>query len=107
MIETSTDIFWITLSASIALLTLFSCWGIFYIVQIIRRAFKAIKGVEEIIESFNELIKTTKQKVEHSAAYVSVIADGVKKAIELAKSQSSDGTEKSGGSKSKKGRSKK
>jgi len=85
MINTSNDILLVTIAVCIALFTLFSCWGIFYLVMIIRRAFKMIKGVEDIIAGFNDLIKTTKQKLEHSAAYMSVISEGVKKAIELGK----------------------
>jgi len=85
MLETSSDILLITVAACIALLTIFSCWGIFYIVQIIRRAFKAVKGVEDAIENLNDLIKETKKRLEHSAAYISVISEGVKKAVEMAK----------------------
>ena len=87
MLETSNDIFWITLSGSIALLTLFSCWGIFYIIQIIRRSSKMFKGVEQMIENINEVIKTTKEKIEHSAAYLSVLGEGFKKVMEILKEQ--------------------
>ena len=89
MFETSTDIFWLTLSGSIALLTIFFCWGIFYIVQIIRRSSKMFKGVEQMIEGLNEVIKTTKEKIEHSAAYLSILADGAKKVMEIVREQSS------------------
>jgi hypothetical protein len=85
MIYESIDILWLTISVCIALLTLFSCWGIFYIVQIIRRSSKMFKGVEQMIANINEVIKTTKEKIEHSAAYVSIIADGLKKVMEIAK----------------------
>lgn len=83
MFETSNDIFWLTLSGSIALLTLFSCWGIFYLVQIIRRSSKMFKGVEQMIENINEVIKTTKEKIEHSAAYISILGEGFKKVMEI------------------------
>jgi len=85
MFGSSNDILLITIAVCIALFTLFSCWGIFYIVMIIRRAFKMVKGVEDVIAGFNDLIKTTKQKMEHSAAYISVLSEGVKRAIELGK----------------------
>lgn len=85
MFETSLDILWITIAACIALFTLFACWGIFYVVQIIRRAFLVMEHVEEMIKNVNETIKTTKERLERSAAYVSVIADGAKKVMEIVK----------------------
>ncbi len=83
MFQTSIDIFWLTIAVCLALLTIFSCWGIFYLVQIIRRSAKMFKGIEQMIANINEVIKTTKEKIEHSAAYVSVIADGIKKVMEI------------------------
>ncbi len=85
MFETSKDILWITIAACTALFTIFSCWGIFYLVMIIRRASMTVKRVEDTVKGFNNLIKTTKQKMEHSAAYISVLGEGIKKAVELAK----------------------
>lgn len=83
MFESSQDIFWVTISTCIALLTVFFCWGIFYVVQIIRRAFLVVEHVEEMIRNINETIKATKERLERSAAYVSVIADGAKKVMEI------------------------
>jgi len=85
MLETSNDLFWIVLSGSIGLLTLFACWGIFYLVMIIRGVAKSVKRVEKIFESIHDIIKTTKDKIENSAAYFSVIGDGIKKVMEVAK----------------------
>jgi len=66
---------------------LFSGIFYFYIVQIIRRSSKMFKGIEQMITNINEVIKTTKEKIEHSAAYVSIIADGLKKVMEIAKQE--------------------
>jgi len=96
MIYESIDILWLTISVCIALLTLFFCWGIFYIVQIIRRSSKMFKGVEQIIESINEVIKTTKEKIEHSAAYISVLGEGIKKVMEIVKEQGITAAKKRG-----------
>jgi len=90
MFQTSLDILWLTIAACVALLTLFSCWGIFYIVQIIRRSSKMFKGVEQMIENVNEVIKTTKEKIEHSAAYISVLGEGLKKVMEIIKENSGE-----------------
>lgn len=101
MINTSTDILWVTIAVCIALFTIFSCWGIFYLVMIIRAASKSVKRVEQVIESIHEVIKTTKEKIEHSAAYFSVIGEGMKKVMEIAKDSGVMG-EKSKKSKKKK-----
>ncbi len=93
MFETSKDILWITIAGSVGLFTLFACWGIFYLVMIIRAASKSVKRVEKIFESIHDIIKTTKDKVENSAAYFSVIGEGIKKVVEVAK-DSGVGTKK-------------
>ncbi len=85
MFETSKDILWITIASSVGLFTLFACWGIFYMVMIIRAASKSVKRVEQVIESIHDVIKTTKDKIEHSAAYISVLGEGFKKVMEIAK----------------------
>jgi len=45
------------------------------------------KGIEQMIFNINETIKTTKEKIEHSAAYVSILADGIKKVMEIAQQE--------------------
>jgi len=48
------------------------------------------KGVEQMIENVNEVIKTTKEKIEHSAAYISVLGEGLKKVMEIIKENSGE-----------------
>lgn len=90
LIETSHDIFWLTISLCLALLSVISAWGLFYVVVIVRRAAKAFKTVEQIIENINETVVITKDKIEHSAAYISILADGVKKVMDIVKDSKSD-----------------
>jgi len=85
MLETSKDILWLTIAGSVGLFTLFACWGIFYLIMIIRGAAKSVKRVEQIFESIHDVIKSTKEKIEHSAAYMSVLGEGIKKVVEVAK----------------------
>jgi len=59
-------------------------------VMIIRAASKSVKRVEQVIESINEAIKTTKEKIEHSAAYLSVLGEGIKKVMEIARDSGVD-----------------
>jgi len=94
LIETSQDIFWLVLSSSIGLLTIFTVWGIFYVIMIIRRGSRTFKGVEQIIENINQITKTAREKLEHGAAYVSVFADAVKKVTEVVKEQGKSAVKK-------------
>ena len=94
LIETSKDILWLTIAGSVGLFTLFSCWGIFYLVMIIRAGSKSVKKIEQVIDSIHDIVKTTKEKLEHSAAYVSVLGEGFKKVMEVVKEQSGSTTKK-------------
>jgi len=94
IIETSYDILLLTISTCITILTLLSAWGLFYVITIIRRAAKSFKTVENIMDNINDTILVTKEKIEHSAAYVSVLVDGVRKIMDLVKDAKSSTTKK-------------
>ena len=67
---------------------------IFYLVMIIRAGSKSVKKIEQVIDSIHDIVKTTKEKLEHSAAYVSVLGEGFKKVMEVVKEQSGSTTKK-------------
>ena len=54
------------------------------------------KGVEQMITNINDVIKTTKEKIEHSAAYISVLGEGIKKVMEIVKEQGITAAKKRG-----------
>ncbi len=53
--------------------------------MIMREVFKAAKEMKERVKKVDEAIKTFKEKMEHSAMYLSLIGEGVKKIVEIVK----------------------
>ena len=85
MIETSKDLLNIVITASIAGLTIFICWAIFYLAMILRQVFKIVKEMRDRTHKIDELIKILKNKIGSSASYLMLIGEGVKKLVEVVK----------------------
>jgi len=86
-INESKDLLYIVISLCVLLFTVFSCWAIYYLARILQQMFSVIKETRDRLRKFDELIKTVKEKVEHSASYLPLIMEGVKKLVELMKSR--------------------
>lgn len=86
MLETSKDILNIAIAASVLSLAGFSSWAVYYLARILQQGFKAAKEMRDRVNKLDELIKTIKEKVEHSTSYLLLIGEGVKKLVELGKS---------------------
>ena len=76
MIATSKDILFLAIGGSIILLTIFMCWGLYYLVMILKRVHITVKEVSNLITSIKErlekldgLINTIEEKIKHSASY--------------------------------------
>jgi len=81
MFSTSRDILNITLSASIASIAFFLCWGLFYLVMMAKRIRHLTREAGEIISNIKETSRTIRDKVEASAATIALIAEGIKKIL--------------------------
>lgn len=88
LINDSKDLLYIVISISVLMFTIFSCWAFYYLARILRQLFWVIKETRERLNKFDELIKIITEKIEHSAAYLSLIGQGVKKLVELMKNRS-------------------
>ena len=86
-INDSRDLLNIIIALSVLLFTLFSCWAIYYLARILQQMFKVIKETRDRLNKFDELIKTVKEKIEHSASYLPLIVEGVKKLVEIMKNR--------------------
>src|SRR3990167_3548369 len=86
-INDSKDLLYIVISVSILLFTIFSCWAIYYLARILQQMFKMIKETRDRLNKFDELVKMIKEKIEHSAAYLPLIGEGVKKLVEIMKTR--------------------
>ncbi len=93
-IQDSRDLLLIVIAFCVLWLTIFTAWFIYYLVMIMRQFFQIIKDVRKKIEKVDEVIKTAKEKIEHSATYVALIGEGIKKIVELMKDRSEKKTTK-------------
>lgn len=89
IIETSNDIFWVALSFSIVLFTLFVCWSVYYIAQILKKANRILDSVTSIVEKIDGLIEFIKDKIGKSIDIVSVIVNSATKISDYVDSKSS------------------
>ena len=87
LINDSHDLLNIVIALSVLLFTLFSCWAIYYLARILQQMFKVLKETRDRLNKFDELVKMVKEKIEHSASYLPLIFEGIKKLVELMKSR--------------------
>ncbi|MDP3043461.1 MAG: hypothetical protein Q8N21_03590 [bacterium] len=94
LIENSQDLLNIVKAVSIFGLAVFICWAIFYFTMILRQMFKVVKEMRERFIKIDEVITALKEKIEHSASYLALIGEGVKKLVEVIKEYAGDGKKK-------------
>lgn len=87
LINDSRDLLNIIIALSVLLFTIFSCWAIYYLARILQQFFKVLKETRDRLNKFDELVKMVKEKIEHSASYLPLIMEGVKKLVELMKNR--------------------
>lgn len=85
MFETSKDLLNIAIALAVVGVAAFSCWAIYYFARILQQFFKIIKEFRDRLHKIDELVKTLKDKIEHSTSYLLLISEGIKKLVEVAK----------------------
>lgn len=85
MLETSKDVLNIVIAISIFGIAFFLCWGMYYINMSLRQIFKAVQEMRERISKVDALIDAIKSKIDHSASYLFLIGEGIKKLVNIAK----------------------
>lgn len=83
--QTSKDVMNIAISFSILLISVFIAWFIFYMAMIMKQFYDIIHGVKGSIKKVDEAVDAFKEKIEHSASYLLLIGEGIKKLVEVAK----------------------
>lgn len=84
-LESSKDLLYVVIAFCVLWLTIFIAWVIYYLAMIMRQVYQVIKEMRERINKVDEIIKALKEKIEHSASYLVLISDGVKKLVEVVK----------------------
>jgi len=85
MFSTSADILNLTLATCIVVLTFFLSWAIYYLVSSIQKVRRIIKRVEAGVSQAEEIISLVREKLKSGSAYIMVLAEIAKQAIEFAK----------------------
>ena len=84
MFSTSQDVLFLTIAACVAAFTIFSCWGLFYLVAMARNAFKISKDLKNILQKVEETIDLLKGKIHESASYLLLLGEVLKKVMDVA-----------------------
>jgi methyl-accepting chemotaxis protein len=82
MFESSKDILFLVLALCSLLFTAFVCWALWYVIQMLREAAEAFESVTAKLHAIDEAMRGIKEKLEHSASYLGVVATGVKVLID-------------------------
>jgi len=90
MFETSKDFLNIAIGAAVVGIAGFSCWAIYYMARILQQVFKGIKDMRDRLTKLDDLLKTIKEKFEHSTSYLLLISEGVKKLVEVIKERTGE-----------------
>ncbi len=85
MFSSSVDILNLVLAVCIALLTLFLCWSLYYFIASARRINKIAKQIELGVSKAEEVISLIKDKIKGGSAYLMILAEVAKQAMEFAK----------------------
>lgn len=88
LIENSQDLLNIIKAVSIFGVAFFFCWLLFYLTMMLRQTFKITKDARNIFRKADEILDALKNKIEHSASYLVLISEGVKKLAEYFKDNS-------------------
>ncbi len=83
MLETSKDFLFVVIAICIAAFTIFSCWGLYYLIGMLRNVFKISKDARKILKKVEETIDAIKEKIHSSTSYLFLIGEAVKKILEI------------------------
>lgn len=78
MLDSSKDILFLVLAFCILWFTAFLCWALWYVIKMLRGASEAVQSVTAKLHAIDEAIRGIREKLEHSASYLGVVAAGVK-----------------------------
>ncbi|MBI4653275.1 hypothetical protein HY750_03420 [Candidatus Kuenenbacteria bacterium] len=82
MLQTSQDLLFIVLAFCVLWITILLCWGLYYLVVMLRNTYKITKNVNQKVEAFGELIEALKSKVSSMAAFLTLFSHGISALID-------------------------
>lgn len=82
MFETSKDVLNLVLALSIAGVTVFICWLLYYFISSIRKLHDAISIFQKTLKTANEIVDSAKKKLKDSSTHLKLIGMLVQKVVE-------------------------
>ncbi len=86
MLETSRDVFFITLSFCALWLSFFLAWLLYYLIKAFRDLSRAARKFEEAADEANRLFALAKEKIENSVSHFMLAAELMRKGFDLLQS---------------------
>jgi hypothetical protein len=84
MFSTPHNILLLTIAVCVAAITIFLCWGMFYLVAGIRNLYGITKDFKNLFKKIEELIDALKGKIHESATYLVLFGEVLKKVMDVA-----------------------
>lgn len=88
LLQDSKDLLYITIAFCVLFLSFFLVWLTYYLTMIVRQVYIIFKEVREKFQKLNDVIKEFKEKFDHSASYLALINEGIKKITKVVKNHS-------------------
>lgn len=85
LITSSQDLLYAAIAISVLILAILTGWAIFYLAMILRQSFQIVKETRGRLHKVDEILNSLKEKIEHSASYLFLIGEGIKKLLEIMK----------------------
>jgi len=83
-LQTSGDLLNVMKAFAVFVLAIAFGFFLYYLTMLVREAFLATREMRLRVHKIDEVIQAFKEKIEHSASYLLLIGEGVKKLAELA-----------------------
>lgn len=84
MFSTPHNILLLTIAACVAAFTIFSCWGLFYLIAAIRNVYGVTKDFKNLFKKAEEVIDVLKNKIHESTSYLVLFGEVLKKVMDVA-----------------------
>lgn len=77
-LESSKDILYLVLAFSVLWFTAFVCWGLYYLISIMRDASRMIAEIRDRLHAIDEAVRGVREKFEGALGSLGVAAGGIK-----------------------------
>lgn len=101
MFTSSADILNLILAICIFVLTFFLCWSLYYFISSAQKIHSLLKRVESGVSKAEEIISVVNTKLKSGSAYLMVLTEIAKQALEFAKNKARNRTEEKAASRAK------